>query len=118
VVGFNLEVASKFRHKGKADAEGLLGFVASILDGTAEQDYKSAPVPEELYEDHVAVVVGDNFDKVVLDPTKDVLLEAYAPWCVPVCRGYCWSLGLVGGKGSACWRRAARGLPAKMRLSV
>jgi len=26
-------------------------------------------------------VVGSNFDEIVNDPTKDVLLEFYAPWC-------------------------------------
>jgi len=25
--------------------------------------------------------VGKNFDAIVKDPTKDVLLEVYAPWC-------------------------------------
>jgi thiol-disulfide isomerase/thioredoxin len=27
------------------------------------------------------VVVGSTFDTIVMDPTKDVLLEVYAPWC-------------------------------------
>ena len=29
----------------------------------------------------VKTVVGKNFDKIVNDPNKDVLLEFYAPWC-------------------------------------
>lgn len=29
---------------------------------------------------NVVVLTGDNFDKVVLDETKDVLVEFYAPW--------------------------------------
>eukprot|EP01061_Rhynchopus_euleeides_P036030 TRINITY_DN606_c0_g2_i1.p2 TRINITY_DN606_c0_g2~~TRINITY_DN606_c0_g2_i1.p2 ORF type:complete len:520 (+),score=274.82 TRINITY_DN606_c0_g2_i1:102-1562(+) len=29
----------------------------------------------------VQVVVGKSFDRIVMDTTKDVLLEAYAPWC-------------------------------------
>jgi protein disulfide isomerase family A protein 3 len=32
-------------------------------------------------------VVAKNFDQVVNDPTKDVLIEFYAPWC-----GHCKSL--------------------------
>ena len=33
------------------------------------------------------VVVAENFDEIVNDPTKDVLIEFYAPWC-----GHCKSL--------------------------
>jgi thiol-disulfide isomerase/thioredoxin len=45
------------------------------------------------------VVVGNTVEKIVQDPTKDVLLEVYAPWC-----GHCkvgaakgWCLVLHGG---------------------
>jgi len=35
----------------------------------------------------VKTVVAKNFDEIVNDPTKDVLIEFYAPWC-----GHCKSL--------------------------
>jgi protein disulfide-isomerase A1 len=50
---------------------------------------KSAPIPAagEDMDGNVKIVVAKSFEKVVLDPTKDVLLEVYAPWC-----GHCKSL--------------------------
>ena len=36
---------------------------------------------------YLQVVVGENFEAIVNDPTKDVLIEFYAPWC-----GHCKSL--------------------------
>ena len=40
---------------------------------------KSQPVPE-TQEGPVIVVVAHNYDEIVLDDDKDVLIEFYAPW--------------------------------------
>ena len=37
--------------------------------------------------ENVKIVVGKNYDEIVKDSTKDVLLMYYAPWC-----GHCKKL--------------------------
>jgi len=40
---------------------------------------KSEPIPEKQ-EGPVTVVVAQSYNDIVLDDTKDVLIEFYAPW--------------------------------------
>jgi protein disulfide-isomerase A1 len=54
-------------------------FVAGYLDGSVKPSIKSEPIPEKQ-EGPVTVVVAHNFDEIVLDDKKDVLIEFYAPW--------------------------------------
>ncbi|XVE68913.1 hypothetical protein DITRI_Ditri09bG0107800 [Diplodiscus trichospermus] len=51
-----------------------------FLENKLQPFYKSDPIPEKNDGD-VKIVVGKNFDEIVLDESKDVLLEIYAPWC-------------------------------------
>jgi hypothetical protein len=55
--------------------KSLEEFAASVLDGTAEAEYKSAPIPDEPTDGGVSIIVGKNFDSIVKDADKDVLLE-------------------------------------------
>ena len=54
--------------------------------GKVKPYIKSQPVPKRQT-GPVKVVVAKNFDEIVRDPTKDVLIEMYAPWC-----GHCKKL--------------------------
>ena len=79
-------------------------FAQQYLDGELELYIKSEPVPEDnsgpvkvsfvsyflfyvILMNRTQVVVGKNFDEIVNDNTKDVLIEFYAPWC-----GHCKAL--------------------------
>ncbi|KAG6704078.1 hypothetical protein I3842_07G118200 [Carya illinoinensis] len=66
------------KYEGPRTAEALTEFVNT--EGGA--NVKVASVPSD-----VVVLTTDNFGEVVLDETKDVLVEFYAPWC-----GHCKNL--------------------------
>lgn len=66
--------------------DNLEAFVTDFLDGKLEPYLKSEPIPA-TQDDAVKVVVAKNFDEIVNDEGKDVLIEFYAPWC-----GHCKSL--------------------------
>lgn len=65
----------------------LIGkFVQDFVDGQIEPSIKSEPIPENQ-EGPVQIVVAKNYNDIVLDDAKDVLIEFYAPWC-----GHCKAL--------------------------
>ena len=71
----------------KEITEKLVGeFVDDFVAGKVEPSIKSEPIPEKQ-EGPVTVVVAKNYDDLVINNDKDVLLEFYAPWC-----GHCKAL--------------------------
>jgi len=57
----------------------------------------------------VTVLTPDNFDSVVMDASKDVLVEFYAPWC-----GHCKSLAPVYEKVAATYKGEPNVVVAKV----
>ncbi|CAL4910238.1 unnamed protein product [Urochloa decumbens] len=69
------------KYESQRSAEALAEFVNS----EAGTNVKIAAVPSS-----VVVLTPETFDSIVLDETKDVLVEFYAPWC-----GHCKHLAPV-----------------------
>ena len=47
----------------------------------------------------IAALVGETFDSVVLDTSRDVLVELYAPWCAH-CKGLAPKLRALADRGT------------------
>ncbi|KAJ7980990.1 Protein disulfide-isomerase [Quillaja saponaria] len=78
--------ATKFVLEGEVTLKNIKAFGEDFLEDKLKPFYKSDPIPESNDGD-MKIVVGNNFDEIVLDESKDVLLELYAPWC-----GHCQAL--------------------------
>jgi len=67
-------------------ADNLRAHFQGFLDKTIQPNLKSQAVPESN-DGPLTTLVGTNFDAIVNDNSKDVLVEFYAPWC-----GHCKQL--------------------------
>jgi len=86
------EGIKKFRYDEKLSdlsVENLGQWVEEFRSGKLSPFLKSEEIPE-TQEGAVHVVVGKSFEQVVMDPTKDVLVKYYAPWC-----GHCKKLAPI-----------------------
>lgn len=75
-----------FDQEAEITHDAIAKFVEDFSAGKIEPSIKSEPIPE-TQEGPVTVVVAKNYDDIVLDNNKDVLIEFYAPWC-----GHCKAL--------------------------
>lgn len=64
-------------------------FLQNLDAGKLEPHVKSEPIPESN-DGPVKVAVAKNFEELVTNSEKDILIEFYAPWC-----GHCKKLAPV-----------------------
>ena len=69
-----------FDQSKKLTEKDVGSFVDDYVSGKVKPSIKSEPVPEKQ-EGPVTVVVAHNYNEIVKDDKKDVLIEFYAPWC-------------------------------------
>jgi len=79
----------KYTMAGEISEANIMAFVDEWINGKLQATLKSEEIPAEQ-KDAVYTLVGKSHDTIVMDATKDVLVEYYAPWC-----GHCKTLAPI-----------------------
>nr|ADZ76592.1 protein disulfide isomerase [Conus imperialis] len=85
------EDMSKFKPESSdLETATIKKFVQDFLDDKLKRHLMSEDVPDDWDAKPVKVLVGKNFKDVVMDGSKAVFVEFYAPWC-----GHCKQLAPI-----------------------
>jgi protein disulfide-isomerase A1 len=80
----------KYPYTGAMKGEQISAHITAFTSGKLKPSLKSEEPTAADLEGDVAVLKGKSFNEVVMDNTKDVLVEFYAPWC-----GHCKKLAPI-----------------------
>lgn len=108
IVNMGEGAMKKYALEGEITSENLEKFVADYNDDKLEAQLKSADVPESNDGD-VFIAVGKNFNELVGQEGRGVLVEFYAPWC-----GHCKKLAPIWDELGANFKGNEKVVIAKM----